>query len=150
MNRFHGVTSLFLICASIGIVFFGIYRFSSGFAWAYALVVGAGMVLLLFSYCAKCPCRDGKCSHVLPGLATRLLPKRKTASYTTIDYTGLIIPLTVIFLYPQYWLIKTPSLLAAFWIIAAVAIIEISTCICTKCENTNCPLCRSEAKKLNE
>jgi len=140
MRLFHGLFSLALVGAAL----------ATGFAagvdpLAYGLVTAAGCVLIFGAYCAKCPCRLSACAHVLPGLVTRILPRRRAGTYRWYDFTGLVIGGLAVFAFPQPALVRQPELLALFWGLVALAVVEISLFLCRGCANGNCPLCRGQS-----
>jgi len=137
MRLFHGILSLGLLGAVI----------ATGFAAGtdpllYGTAGGAGLLLIFYAYCAKCPCRRTACAHVLPGLVTRLLPRRAAGAYRWPDYGGLVIGVLAVFLVPQAALLRQPELLALFWGLVAVASVEITLFLCGGCPNKKCPLSR--------
>lgn len=106
-----------------------------------AVYLGAALVLsllLFFSYCSKCSCRNHSCAHVLPGKLTELLPKRAEAPYDFLDYLGAALPILFILVFSQYWLIRNVQLLIAFWALVGPALLEIYFCLCNGCQNIHC------------
>ena len=85
-QRFHGIISLALIFAAVILALIYIQHHSSGLGLIYLLVIVSSVPTILFFYCAKCTCKDGACSHVLPGMLTRFLPKRKWDVVTAPDF----------------------------------------------------------------
>lgn len=137
MRLFHGILSLSLLGAAI----------ATGFAAGvdpllYGAAGGGGLLLVFYAYCAKCPCRMTACAHVLPGLVTRLLPRRVAGAYRWPDYCGLAIGVLAVFAVPQAALSRQPELLALFWGLVAVALVEIVLFLCRGCPNKKCLLCR--------
>lgn len=110
-----------------------------------ALLIGGG-ALVLWAYCAKCPCRSEACGHVLPGLLTRLLPSRKPGPYTWYNFTLTGLLLLTLVSFPQPWLWQQPPLAWAFWGLLATAMVEILLFVCPRCANPYCPNCKSQKK----
>lgn len=136
----HGILSLFLLLMAIVIGALSIFKSSVLLTIAY---LGASMILftiVIYSYCSKCPCRLHSCAHILPGKLTKFLPSRKVGQYITLDFLGVIIPLVIIFAFPQLWLIKNLGLLIVFWALVIVALVEIRFSVCKGCGNQYCPI----------
>jgi len=135
----HGVLSLFLIYMS---VLFGLTAVA--LEWAiYALfylgIVLAGSLLIVYFFCGKCPCRKNACGHVLPGKIACILPARKQGKYSSGDLFIAGASIVGIILSPQIFLLKYPSLLAAYWITLLLGLFEIRLFVCPGCDNKNCP-----------
>lgn len=142
MTKFHGIVSILLIFAAFVIGGYAIFLESVLYGYIYAGLVIASMPALIYSYCAKCPCRDGKCAHVFPGLITKLLPKRESAPYSTIDYVGLVVPLITIIAFAMPFLIEQTTFLFLYLILFIIGITEIYFFICTRCDNEFCMMNR--------
>jgi len=140
-NKFHGVLSLLLILASV-IIAIG-YMLGKSINWGlvYLGIVVLANPMVLYSYCAKCLCREDACSHVIPGWLTRLLPTRKAGPYSFMDYLGTALPLVALFGFPQIWLWQSKGLLILFWILVTIGLVEILLFVCRTCRNANCPNC---------
>ena len=148
-GRFHGVFSLILILASAVMALTYMLSKSIGLGIVYLGIIMLANPIVLYSYCAKCICREAACSHVIPGKLTRFLPPRKQGPYTFWDYFGTAISLIVLFGFPQFWLWQSKSMLICFWILLFVGILEIFFFVCRACSNTNCPNCRLSLCALN-
>jgi hypothetical protein len=142
-SKFHGVTSLGLIFAAMGI---GVYA-ASRESWLFA---GIGIALSIlwmlpvaWFFCAKCCCRLD-CGHVLLGLITRILPERKPGPYTKPEGLFSFLPILIALAYPQAWLWRDPVLGIVFWALAAVAGLEAVLFVCRDCANTACPFHKKE------
>lgn len=144
-NRFHGVTSLVWagIALAIGVV--AVFWVSRGWGFVYLGVLGLGSQVVLRAYCAKCPAK-AYCAHVLPGKAVQNI-NRRPGPYTPAEIGATMAALALIVGFPQFWLWRYPGALIAFWVLMAVALVQILTNICRKCPNTYCPInktCRSK------
>jgi membrane protein YdbS with pleckstrin-like domain len=136
----HGILSLLMLLMAIVIGALSVFKSSVVLTVAY---LGASMILfmvVIYSYCSKCPCRLHSCAHILPGKLTTFLPSRKVGQYTALDFLGVTIPLVIIFAFPQLWLIKNLFLLIVFWALVIVALVEIRFSVCKGCGNNYCPL----------
>jgi uncharacterized membrane protein YuzA (DUF378 family) len=141
MNRQqHGMLSLVILSGSFIIALLFIGKSSVLLAILYGCVLGLSGVVILYSFCSKCMCRDTTCGHVFPGIFTRYLPRRKAGRYTLIDRIGLLLPITVSLIYPQYWLIGNLWGLGAFWILFIGGAVETRTRVCRGCMNRHCPV----------
>ena len=140
-SKFHGVFSLLLIATAVVIA--SAYMFSQSLGWGlvYLAVIMLANPIVLYSYCAKCLCREDACSHYFPGKLTRLLPDRKPAPYSFIDYMGTAISLLVVFGFPQFWLWQNLAIFFVFWGVLIIGLVEILLFVCRTCDNTNCPNC---------
>jgi hypothetical protein len=144
MNRQqHGMLSLVLLGASAVLAFFFIGRSSILLAILYGCVLGLSGIAILYSFCAKCMCRDTTCGHVIPGLLTHYLPRRVSGRYSRADLAGIILPVIVSLAYPQYWLIGNLWGWSAFWIVTIGALVEIRLYVCSGCTHRYCPARRS-------
>jgi MFS family permease len=144
MNRQqHGMLSLIFLSLSLAIALVSIGISSVLLAILYACVLGLSGTVVLYSFCARCMCRDTTCGHVIPGLLTRYLPRRKAGRYTSIDRFGIILPAVVSLAYPQYWLIGDLWAWGGFWILIIGAAVEIRSYVCPGCANRYCPVRQS-------
>ena len=140
-GRIHGVFSLLLITAAVVIALAYMLSQSISRGLVYLAILMLANPIVLYSYCAKCLCRDDSCSHVIPGKLTRLMPTRKPGRYTFMDYFGTAISLIVLFGFPQFWLWQNLAMFALFWGVLIIGLVEILIFVCRACSNTNCPNC---------
>jgi hypothetical protein len=140
----HGILSLALLLIAIGIGFVAILGYSVVSAVLYLVISILSLLLILYSFCCKCPCRLTSCGHVFPGKLTRFLPQRGEEPYTPADIAGVAVALLIILLDPQYWLIRSLPLFTAFWILILPALIEIRLKVCHGCRNDSCPVHKNE------
>jgi hypothetical protein len=140
MNRqTHGLLSLLIVFAAVLVATFAIVQ--SSVLWAVLYLVGIllSCLVIVYSFCTKCPCRNTDCGHVIPGKFTRLFPARVEEPYTLKDKIGVVVPLVFMIVFPQYWLLSHPAyfiLFAALWLIAATGT-QFFTC--KGCANRFCP-----------
>ena len=139
-QRFHGVFSLVLISIAVIIALINMQRHSVNLGLAYLLIILFSTPIVLFSYCAKCTCRDGACGHVFPGMLTRLLPERKQGPYTKGDYFWTAISLIALLGFPQFWLWQSKTLFVVYWMLLLLGLTEILFMVCRACNNQNCPV----------
>jgi hypothetical protein len=137
-NRTHGIISLFLAIAAITLAGITIMDAGTEYLAAYSAACLVGSMLILTSFCAKCACRE-RCAHLLPGLAVRLLPKRRVGPYSAFDYLLTGIGGLLILLPPQFHLPTKPVLLIVFWLLLGIAFLQIRRRVCPACDNPNCP-----------
>ena len=114
----------------------------------YLLITALSGWIIIKTFCAKCPAKDD-CSHVLPGrIAARF--SRKAVPYTTVELTAVTVSVAFILLFPQYWLFGNPVLAGVFWLLCIGAVVPLPPCVCIRCSNSFCPLCRKGGKNEKE
>ena len=139
-QRFHGVLSLVFISVAVIIALIYMQSHSNGLGLFYLLIILFSVPMVLFSYCAKCTCKDKACSHVLPGMLTRLLSQRKQGPYTKGDYFWTGVSLTALLGFPQFWLWQSKLLFVVYWILLLIGLLEILLLVCRVCSDQNCPV----------
>ncbi len=145
-NLPHGIISLFFTAAAL---LLGIFAISAGnliYGIVYVVILITGFLVVIYSYCTKCSGRFN-CGHVIFGKIAQRMPKRKSSSYSNLDFLGVMIPLILMMVIPQFWLWKTTWMFAAFWILMIVSVLEINRYVCSRCANSKCLLCRNECVK---
>ena len=139
-DKFHGVFSLILIFAAVGLALVYMLNLSAVLGAAYLAIIIVAVPVVLYSYCAKCSCREGACSHVLPGRLIRLLPARRPGPYSLPDYLATALALIALLGFPQIWLWHNKIVFVVFWVILLAALAEILFLVCRTCNNQNCPI----------
>lgn len=137
-HKTAGVVGLALVLAAMVMGGGVIFSASVLAGLIYLLIFIAGWGVVIYAFCAKCPCKRN-CGHILPGLAARLF-KRRPGSYSKIELAAVVVSLLVMVAFPQYWLWQYPALLVVFWVLAAIAGVLSPTIVCKGCNNTFCPL----------
>jgi len=140
MKNPHGLISLLLLVISIIFGSLVVLSKSTFLGFVYLLILVISFPVIIYSFCSKSPCRYNNCGHILPGLLTKILPKRQTKEYTKLDWIGVLIPSLIIVLYPQYWLWGNKLYLLFFWLPILIGVYDIKRCVCPKCVNNYCPL----------
>lgn len=74
------------------------------------------------------------------GVISLGLIERAESGYGALDLAGVVIPLMLILIFPQFWLKSNLPLLAIFWGLLLIAGIEITGKVCKGCGNRHCPL----------
>jgi hypothetical protein len=139
MNRQqHGMLSLVFFSLSVVIGLFSIGQSSVLLAILYLCVLGLSGFVIVFSFCARCMCRNTSCGHVIPGMLTGYLPRRMSGRYSREDRFGFLIPAVGSLVYPQYWLVNHLWWLVAFWILFLIGMVETRTRVCRGCQNRHC------------
>ncbi len=112
-KQIFGILIFCILIATIGFGFYGISLNSPAAAVIY--LSGCFILLILFTYvyCTKCPIR-GRCVHVLMGLITRLMPRRREAPYMPYELLGTFAFFGFVAFFPLYWLIQNTPLLIVF------------------------------------
>ena len=115
----------------------------------YALMLPASFLVLFNFYCRKCPhARDSTCIHVFPGIITsKIFSTVNPAPYSKKEISCLV-PLGILALLPQYWLIQKLPFFIIFWAVMGISFIVIRISLCRLCRNINCPL-NPEHKKAS-
>lgn len=139
--RVLGVSGILLLYSAAGFGLVAIARHNQLWALLYGAALLGATLGILYSYCAKCPCRSGRCSHIFIGKLTALLPRRTPGPYRAPDHAGLLASLFAIVAVPQFWLWSRPALLAAFWLLAVSATLTVILGVCPHCRNVYCPMC---------
>ncbi len=111
-------------------------------AAGYLLVCLIGGGSIIYAYCAKCPCRDGQCAHVIPGKIASILTHRETSPYTLFEIAVVGIAVLLIYGLPLLWLWGYPIVLVSFVLLMALASFQAQTVLCRNCSNIYCPLRR--------
>jgi hypothetical protein len=137
-TRFHGVMSLTLVAVAVIIATLVLAQVTWGWAVGYVMLCVAGMGAILYAYCAKCPCK-ACCAHGLPGKIAGRFP-RKPGPYSAIELAGLIIAGLLILGLPQLWLWRSVVAGVVFWVLNAIAFVQILLFVCGACSNTHCPV----------
>ena len=138
-DKFHGVFSLILIFFSIVIGLLVIMNKSLSMGLLYIVIIFVSPVIIVYSFCSKCICRLDSCGHILPGKLSKLLPSRKQNNYTMLDILGATVSLTVLIIFPQFWLWENKIFLIIFWLLLFIALVEIMLFVCRNCNNEKCP-----------
>jgi len=146
MARFHGIMSVTLVGIAIGIALCVLAPVAWGWAVGYMLLCGGGMGAVLYAYCAKCPCKQC-CAHVLPGKIAGRFP-RTPGPYSITEQAAVVIALLLILGLPQLWLWQNVAAAIIFWVLNAIAVTQILTCICKTCPNTYCPVRKMQTSNI--
>ncbi len=107
-------------------------------AAVYCLVLVLALVAVLLAFCSKCTCKN-RCGHVIPGKIARFI-HRQAGPYSAFELAIVAVAFLLIVGLPQFFLWGRSFLLIGFWVLVAIALLEIRLAICTRCENRNCPV----------
>jgi hypothetical protein len=139
MKVHHGLTSIILVLTVFGMCLAVLAVKSLALTIIYFLFLTAGLLVIIYSYCAKCSVKDN-CSHIIVGKFTRFVPSRKVEPYTRTDFIS--IGLSFILLYAVsffvLWNYKTLTFTAVLLLFLTAA--EIKVKVCPVCKNTYCPI----------
>ena len=144
----HGMISLCLIFAAIAVALGAVVLKSPLLALIYLVVCALCFLNIVYSYCAKCPCRGKDCSHEFLGSLTKFLPKRKEGPYSFVDILSTLISIGAILIIPHLWLVYNIPSLVLFWLLMIIAGLEIVFLVCPDCSNRFCFLCPGKIKPL--
>lgn len=136
----HGWLSLILIATLFSIAIVSLLTSPTIVILEYLLVTLLGGIIIVYSFCAKCPIRTTGCRHIIIGPLTRILPQRKQAPYTAVDMFFTTIAILAIAGFPQFALLSKIQLFISYWVTAVVLVLEITLFICRGCGNVYCPV----------
>jgi hypothetical protein len=140
MNRqIHGILSLLILAAAVITATVAILQTSVIWAVLYIIGIFLSCLVLIYSFCTKCPCRKTGCGHVIPGKLTRFFPPREEGPYTFWDRTGVVVPIVFMIVFPQYWLLSHPTFFYLFVGLCLIAAADIQFFVCKGCNNRFCP-----------
>ena len=136
--QFHGISSLGLALTAIVLAAVGSFHISWVLGTVYLVTCAVASLTILYVYCAKCPSQM-HCGHVFPGKIVMRFKSRTPGTYKNAELivTGLALLLLIGF--PQAWLWQHTGLLIVFWLMIAIAVIQIRTVVCRVCDNIYCP-----------
>ena len=98
--RTHGVLTLLLLLLALLTGLVGIALVAVLPAVLYALIIAAGLPLVIYLFCGKCVCRGDRCLMVYPGRLSVRLPDRRGEAYTTADGAGILGTLVLLAVFP--------------------------------------------------
>lgn len=141
--RITGLSSIAAAFFAIGIASFRLFSVSIIFGIVYTVCIPPAFLHVLFVYCRRCPhVQTNSCRHVLFGpIVAHLFKQTKPMAYTLTEVIVALTPLTVLIIFPQFWLFQTPVLLLIFWLLLAGAGILVVKGVCPRCKNTSCAMC---------
>jgi hypothetical protein len=137
-SQFHGVTSIGLVMVATVIAVVAMFRTSWVLGVVYLVVCAVASGVVLYAYCAKCPCRTN-CGHVFPGRLATIFGDRQPGPYTAVELAVLGLALLLLLGLPQVWLWRYTGLFVAFWVLNAIALVQIRVVVCRACDNAYCP-----------
>lgn len=147
MNRhIHGILSLLFLAAAAITATLAILASSVVFAALYVVGLLLSCLVLVYSVCMKCPCRNTDCGHIIPGKLTHYFPQREQGPYTFKDKTGIVVPLVFFIVFPQYWLLTQPTYMYVFVAFCLIAAADLQFFVCRGCTNCFCPFHQSEER----
>jgi hypothetical protein len=137
-KRFHGLTSLGWVAIATVIASVAMFRTSSALGIVYLALCAAAPGVIIYAFCAKCPCK-AHCAHFFPGRAAMAID-RQPGPYTRAELIVLALALLALIGLPQIWLWRYSGLFVAYWVLNAVAVVQIRRFVCRACDNLFCPL----------
>ena len=136
-TEFHGIMSIGLTMFAIAIAAVAAFLTSWVLGGLYLAICAASLAAILYAFCAKCPCQL-HCGHVIPGKLAALV-SRQPGPYSKLEMALTAVALLLLVGVPQLWLWQYLRLLAAFWALTVVAVVEIRKFVCRACDNVYCP-----------
>ncbi len=134
----HGILSITLIGVAVAVAAGVLIGISPGLGTGYLALSVAGMLGIVYAFCAKCPCK-ARCGHVLPGLIARLFP-RQPGPYARWEIALVMVGLVLIVGFPLFWLWQNVAALVVFAVLNALAVWDITRFVCRACNNIYCPV----------
>jgi hypothetical protein len=142
-SRFHGILSIALVLLALFGSSFVIFLSNNILGIIYFILIPILFTIIARLYCTKCQhTLDDTCRHVIIGKIAKVF-KYRDERYTAIDIIGTSIAVIFLVSTPQYWLIRTPYLFLAFWVLFLIAGIDIFAFVCKDCRNKNCFNCKA-------
>ncbi len=138
MNKFHGILSLALISVAALV---GLYSLIPKGPWLllfYGAIIFTAPFVIVYSWCRKCICSEYKCAHVIPAMLSKIFRRAKSMKYSCFDYIGVIVPMGLVILFPQFALFQNKPLFALFWVLLIIGALEIRFFVCSNCDNKAC------------
>ncbi len=137
-KRFHGVTSIGFAAIGVAIAAVAMFRTSWVLGVVYLAICALAAGGIVYAYCAKCPCK-AHCIHAWPGKAA-LAFDRQPGPYTPVELVVLVLALLALIGLPQFWLWRYTGSFIVYWLLNAVALVQVRIAVCPSCENVYCPL----------
>jgi hypothetical protein len=135
----NGAITLGLAAVALAAAAQSLFQQSTALGVSYMLVAALSIPVILYGFCAKCPDREN-CGHVVPGrAAAALFRDRRPSPYTRAELAMTAVALLFLFGFPQIWLWRHPVAFGAFWILMAIAAVDIRARVCRGCGNVHCP-----------
>lgn len=148
MNRqTNGIIALLLILAAVLTAAYAIFQTSVSWTVLYLVGILLSVLVIVYSFCTKCPSRTKDCSHVILGKMARFFPPRAEGPYTLRDKAGVVVPVVFLIVFPQYWLLSQPAYFVIFaaFCLGAAAVIQFF--VCKGCANCYCPFFQGICEK---
>lgn len=140
----HGTISISIIFTALIIGFLSIFEYSLPFSILYVGAILLFLFLVGFIYCSKCLSRDN-CNHLFMGSLSKLISPYKKGKYTKFDIiVGVVLPMLIIYILPQFWLYKNIYYMVSFWVLTLIGLIDVVIVVCVNCSNTKCMLCKNK------
>lgn len=110
-----------------------------GLLYSVFIILGLNFIVT-YCICSHCPYpyKHSDCLF-MPFKRIKKLHKFRGCSMSSIEKFGFIAMFAVIFLFPQYWLLKNYTLLILFWICLFPTIIMFPFYFCKRCKHLSCP-----------
>ncbi len=126
--------------AAVGLATWSALGVGPALAAGYLATCAAGAGLILWAFCARCPCAGKGCGHVVPGMAARALFRPRTPGrYTATELAATAVGVVLILVAPTAWLWRSLPLLGIFLALVIVTLVVIRAMVCRGCGNRNCP-----------
>lgn len=126
---------------SLALGIYGVFSESIFWGFAYMSVAILGTWVLLGRLCARYPYpyKNSNCLF-LPFEWIKAAFRYRSEPMRFRDTLGLAVAATGLVAFPQYWLLKNPFLLSAFWIVCLPTLSVFPVYFCKRCRHVGCPL----------
>ncbi len=143
ITKAHGAISISFIITSLTIGFIAILNESVLLSIIYLVIVISAFIVMSIIYCSKCLCRNN-CNHIFIGHLSKIFSKQNSKNYTKSDVIfGAVLPMLIVYIIPQFWLINNSLYFLLFWILTIIGILDVLIFVCRNCRNTKCSMCKS-------
>ena len=146
-RRIHGILSLLIFLAAVLTATLAIFQSSVFWTLVYLVGILLSCLVIIYSFCTKCPCRKTDCGHIIPGKLTRFFHSRPEGAYTFMDKSGVVVPIVFVIVFPQYWLLSHPLYSVLFAVLCLIAAADIQFFVCKGCTNCFCPFFQDGCEK---
>lgn len=148
MNRqTNGMIAFLLLSAAVLTAAYAILQTSVLWTLLYIVGILLSVLVIVYSFCTKCPSRTKDCSHVILGFLSRFFPHRAEGPYTLGDKAGVVVPVVFMIVFPQYWLLSQPAYFVVFAAFCLGAATVIQFFVCKGCRNCYCPFFQGVCEK---
>ena len=135
----------FNVFAIVGIVGIALVDWRWAVPYAFIYLYGIPFVIMRHLTCPRCPhlLTYGDCLQFPPKLTGMLITREKHTPFGSAERILFYAIFILLPLYPLYWLVGTPELLAVFLVFAGAWYAGQYAYFCTRCRVDSCPFNRT-------